>query len=180
VMLVQRQPVANSMHHTWTRRIFTRRARTFVLLLRVRTRTSNTEANMRTKIGHLVFSVDSANQGFYRDLFTFLGWQTLYDGEGMLGVADDTGASIWFGSATSAHANDYDAPGLNHLAIATTTQDEVDQAAAYVKGKGIAHLFETPRHRPDFSADDASTYYQVMFETPDRILIEIVYTGPKS
>ena len=135
---------------------------------------------MRTKIGHLVFSVDSANQGFYRDLFTFLGWQTLYDGEGMLGVADEGGVSIWFGSATSAHANDYDAPGLNHLAIATTRQDEVDQAATYVKDKGIAHLFETPRHRPDFSADDASTYYQVMFETPDRILIEIVYTGPKS
>jgi hypothetical protein len=39
-------------------------------------------------------------------------------------------------------------------------------------------LFETPRHRPEFSSED-STYYQIMFESPDRILLEFVYTGPK-
>jgi hypothetical protein len=61
-----------------------------------------------------------------------------------------------------------------------SAQANVDAAAAYVKERGIAHLFETPRHRPDFSGDGDQTYYQVMFETPDRILLEIVYTGPKS
>lgn len=40
-------------------------------------------------------------------------------------------------------------------------------------------LFGTPQHRPDFAADDAHTYYQVMFASPDRILLEVVYTGPK-
>ena len=40
-------------------------------------------------------------------------------------------------------------------------------------------LFETPRHRPDFAHGEDTTYYQVMFESPDRILFEIVYTGPK-
>jgi hypothetical protein len=69
---------------------------------------------------------------------------------------------------------------MHHLAISTTTQAEVDQAAAFLAERGIAHLFETPRHRPEFAHDERSTYYQVMVESPDRILLEIVYTGPKA
>jgi hypothetical protein len=49
----------------------------------------------------------------------------------------------------------------------------------YLKQHGIKALFETPRHRPEFSGSEAETYYQVMFESPDRILFEVVYTGPK-
>jgi catechol 2,3-dioxygenase-like lactoylglutathione lyase family enzyme len=135
---------------------------------------------MQTKLGNLVFGIDDKNRGFYRDLFGFLGWRILYDAEGMIAVGDSNGVSLWFGSATKDIANDYDGPGLNHFAIGTATQGEVDEAAAYLSEKGVAHLFETPRHRPDFSQDESSTYYQVMFETPDRLLVEIVYTGPKS
>ena len=40
-------------------------------------------------------------------------------------------------------------------------------------------LFETPRHRPEFAESDGHTYYQVMFASPDGILFEIVYVGPK-
>lgn len=138
------------------------------------------EGSVQTKLGHLVFGIDPTNRGFYRDLLSFLGWQTIYDGEGMLAVGDSNGISLWFGDSTSPAANDYDAPGLNHLALNTATQAEVDEAAAYLAEKGVAHLFETPRHRPDFSESEDSTYYQVMFETPDRILVEIVYIGPKS
>ena len=50
---------------------------------------------------------------------------------------------------------------------------------AYLQARGMALLFETPRHRPEFARDEQSTYYQVMFETPDRLLLEIVYIGPK-
>lgn len=135
---------------------------------------------MDTKLGHLVFGIDDKNRGFYRDLLSFLSWNILYDGEGMIAAGDSNGVSLWFGSATKQVINDYDGHGLNHFAISTATQAEVDQAAAYLAEKGVAHLFETPRHRPDFAHDQHSTYYQVMFETPDRILVEIVYTGPKS
>ena len=135
---------------------------------------------MQSKLGHLVFGVNSKNLGFYRDLFTFLGWQILHEAEGVLGVIDSNHTSLWFGEATKAVANDYDGPGLNHFAIHTTTQAEVDQAADYLSQHGVAHLFETPRHRPEFSSNENSTYYQVMFETPDRLLAEIVYIGPKS
>ena len=135
---------------------------------------------MQTKLGHLVFGIDDKNRGFYRDLLGFLGWKIIYDAEGMIAAGDSNGVSLWFGCAIKDVANDYDGPGLNHFAISTATQAEVDQAAAYLAEKGVAHLFETPRHRPEFSHDESSTYYQVMFETPDRLLVEIVYTGPKS
>ena len=135
---------------------------------------------MHTKLGHLVFGIENKNLGFYRDLFGFLGWQIIYDAEGMLAAGDSNGVSLWFGSYTKDVSNDYDGPGLNHLAISTATQDEVDQAAAFLKEKDVKPLFDTPRHRPDFSQNENSTYFQVMFETPDHILVEIVYIGPKS
>jgi hypothetical protein len=49
----------------------------------------------------------------------------------------------------------------------------------YLREHNVQPLFETPRHRPEFSAGPDQTYYQVMFESPDRILFEVVYTGPK-
>ncbi len=110
----------------------------------------------------------------------FLGWQTLFDGEGMLGVGDSNGASFWFISQIKEIDNDYDGPGMNHVAIATEAQSDVDTVATYLNEHDVEVLFETPRHRPDFSRSDEDTYYQVMFETPDRILVEVVYTGPKS
>ena len=135
---------------------------------------------MKTHIGHLVFAIDSSNSAFYRELFTFLGWQVIHDGDDMLGLVDDSGISIWFGAATQSVSNDYDGPGLNHVAIATATQADVDATAAYLAERGVAHLFETPRHRPDFAMSPDDTYYQVMFETPDRIQVEVVYTGPRA
>ena len=55
---------------------------------------------MQTKLGHLVFGIDDKNRGFYRDLFTFLGWRILYDVEGMIAAGDSNRVSLWFGSAT--------------------------------------------------------------------------------
>ena len=134
---------------------------------------------MNTHVGHVQFNIQPGNVGFYRDLFAFLGWQTIYDGDGMLGVGSDGGASLWFMGQANDAANDYDGPGMNHLGIGTEAQRDVDQAAAYLAEHKIDALFETPRHRPDFQPDPAQTYYQVMFESPDRILMEVVYTGPK-
>lgn len=133
---------------------------------------------MQTHLGHLLFSIDGKNRGFYRDLFTFLGWKIGYEAEGILGVSDSNQTGLWFGDASKSVTNDYDGPGLNHFAIHTSTQAEVDEAAAYLAERGIPHLFDTPRHHPEFSSGD-NTYYQVMFETPDRILAEVVYIGPK-
>ena len=54
-----------------------------------------------------------------------------------------------------------------------------DATVAYLNSHGVDCLFETPRHRPDFSHSESDTYYQVMFPSPDGILFEHVYIGPK-
>ncbi len=134
---------------------------------------------MKSQLGHIELKINAANVPFYKDLMAFLGWDTLYEGDGMLGVGGTNGASLWFTPHASEAANDYDGPGTNHLGIAMESQADVDAVAAYLEGKGVAPLFETPRHRPEFSSGPDQTYYQVMFETPDGILFEAVYTGAK-
>ena len=134
---------------------------------------------MHSFVSHLQFNVRRENLVFYRELLTFLGWRTVHEDEGGLGVAGTHQQSLWFIGEVKEVANDYDVPGLNHVAIGTTTEADVDATAAYLTDHGIKLLFGTPQHRSEFSAGDDQTYYQVMFESPDRILIEVVYIGPK-
>ena len=135
---------------------------------------------IKSNIGHVVYNINPANAGFYRDLMTFMGWSPIFEQEGILGVADKKGASLWFMGMAKAVNNDYDGPGVNHLAFSVPMQSDVDAAVKYLAAAGVNPLFDTPRHRPEFSRSAEDTYYQVMFESPDRILFEIVYTGPKA
>lgn len=135
---------------------------------------------MQTHLAHIQFNVQPNNLPFYKDLLAFLGWQTLYAAEEMLGVVDRNGVSLWFAGQVNQASNDYDGPGVNHLAVGVQAQADVDAAAAYLTKRGVELRFETPRHRAEFTSSPDQTYYQVMFETPDRILLEIVYTGPKA
>src|SRR5690349_14066500 len=125
---------------------------------------------MQTHLGHIQFNVQPANLPFYKDLLAFLGWKTLFEMEGMLGVVDTNGVSFWFVGQVNQASNDYDGPGVNHLAIGVAAQADVDTAAAYLIEHGVELRFETPRHRAEFTSSPDQTYYQVMFETPDRIL----------
>jgi catechol 2,3-dioxygenase-like lactoylglutathione lyase family enzyme len=134
---------------------------------------------VQTHLSHIQFNVRPGNVPFYKDLFAFLGWQAIHEGDGFLGVAGKHGASLWFIGQVKDVNNDYDGPGMNHLALGTERQADVDAAAAYLRERGVALLFDTPRHRPEFSEGEGQTYYQVMFESPDRVLLEVVYTGPK-
>lgn len=134
---------------------------------------------MQTRIAHMQFNVAAANLPFYRELFGCLGWEVIDDSAGSLGMADAGGASLWFIGEVKAVANDYDGPGLNHLAIGAESIADVDATAGFLSGRQVELLFGTPQHRPDFAGSDDQTYYQVMFESPDRVLFEVVYTGPK-
>lgn len=133
---------------------------------------------MPTKLDHLQVNIDPANAGFYRELFAELGWSVLYDGDGILGVGATNGASLWFVPRTADGPIDYDRAGVNHVAIGADSIAEVDAAAAHLADRGVPALFETPRHRPEFAHGPGQTYYQVMFESPDRVLFEVVYSGP--
>ncbi len=109
---------------------------------------------------------------------TFLGWKKVLDEPTMAGFSDGSHSSLWFLKKQKSTTNDYDGTGVNHIGIGITSIADVDRAAEYLKKKGIVLLFGTPKHRPEFSGPK-KTYYQVMFESPDRILFEIVYSGEK-
>ncbi|CAN5717643.1 hypothetical protein BH10CHL1_BH10CHL1_49060 [soil metagenome] len=135
---------------------------------------------MQSKFGHIQFNIQAAHMPFYKDLLAFLGWKTIVAAEDVLGVVDAHGGSLWFSGHVKDVGNDYDGPGMNHFAISVTQQTDVDAAATYLREQGLALLFDTPQHRAEFSQGPEHTYYQVMFESPDRILLEVVYIGPKS
>lgn len=141
--------------------------------------------SVQTHFSHLQVNIDPANLGFYRDLFGFLGWTPIMENESMIGLGSGGAESrrfesLWFIAAANGSSNDYDGAGMNHIGISADSQSDIDATAAYLGEHGVAPLFETPRHRPDFAGDEDQTYYQVMFESPDRVLFEVVYTGPKT
>jgi hypothetical protein len=134
---------------------------------------------VETRLGHLQINVAPSNLGFYRELAELLGLSSIHQDDSMLGVGARDGASLWFAGQSKDVANDYDGPGMNHLGLGVASLGDVDTVASWLTERGIARLFETPRHRPEFT-DGSSSYYQVMFESPDRILFEVVYTGPRA
>jgi catechol 2,3-dioxygenase-like lactoylglutathione lyase family enzyme len=131
------------------------------------------------KLSHLQINVDGVNLPFYRDLFTFLGWESLVSEDWGVAFSGDGGYSLWFMSGANESPNDVDGVGVNHIGLTADSQAAVDATVSYLQERGVACLFETPRHRPDYASSEDDTYYQVMFASPDGILFEHVYTGPK-
>jgi len=133
---------------------------------------------VKSAMGHMQVFIDAKNIEFYKSLFKFLDWRVLYEDNASVSVGDKNGISLWFDPLIKDQENDYDGIGMNHLALAVFSQKDVDETVLWLREKGIPTLFNTPCHRPDFSDGPDYTYYQVMFESPDRILFEVVYTGP--
>jgi hypothetical protein len=66
---------------------------------------------------------------------------------------------------------------LYHLAIRVNKQMDIDKCVEFLKDLDTSTLFGTPKHREDFVDSAEDTYYQIMFESPDKILFEVVYVG---
>src|SRR5579872_6132667 len=113
---------------------------------------------MRTSFSHIQIFVRAQNMPFYRELMTFLGWQLIYDHPIVLGMSDEGGASLWFESQAKEVENNYDGPGVNHIAIETESLADVDATVAYLRDHNVPTLFETPRHRPEFSYEGRRNY----------------------
>lgn len=136
------------------------------------------------KFGHMEVRVNMKNAPFYLDFFALLGWKVICDeefvpGKRVLGFEEENKVSLWFCDPLKEIDNHYDGIGMNHIGFAVPAQADVDRAVDFIKQRNIPSLFETPRHRPEFCDGPANTYYQVMFETPDKLLFEVVYVGPK-
>jgi catechol 2,3-dioxygenase-like lactoylglutathione lyase family enzyme len=142
---------------------------------------------MKSHLYHLQLNVDyTQHSSFYKELMTFLGWSLIFESEGVVGkynglagYRSGTTGDLWFVDSTDKTKTDYDQMGMNHLSIRVEKQADVDDTITFLKTKGIKTLFETPRHRPEFTSEKDETYYQVMFTSPDNILFEVVYIGPK-
>ena len=134
---------------------------------------------MTTPIGHLQYNIRAESAGFYRDLLVHLGWEVLHDQDGQLGCGAGNGQSLWFSPAPSDRPADHDIPGLNHLAFGAASQQDVDALGAWLAERGVGTLYDTPRHRPEFASRAGDTYYQIMFASPDGVLFEMVYIGPR-
>jgi catechol 2,3-dioxygenase-like lactoylglutathione lyase family enzyme len=135
---------------------------------------------MTSHLYHLQINIDfTANAEFYKELMELLGWSLIFETDGLAGYKSGTTGDLWFVDADRKDKPDYDAIGTNHVGIRVEKKENIDEVVKFIEAKDIKPLFETPRHRAEFAADENSTYYQVMFESKDGILFEIVYIGAK-
>lgn len=108
-----------------------------------------------------------------------MGWGVIFETDEVIGYKSDENGDLWFSKTDKNTVNDYDAKGVNHISIRVATMSDVDEIKDYLEKNNIKMLFDTPKHRPEFAASENETYYQVMFESPDKILFEVVYIGDK-
>lgn len=132
-------------------------------------------------LNHLQFNIDVKNRTFYKELMACLGWSVVHEDDTMLGFkSGEKHGSLWFLSMTGKVTTDYDQLGMNHVGIGVEKQADVDKVVDFLKEYNVNALFDTPRHRAEFSEGEGETYYQVMFTSSDNILFEVVYIGTKA
>lgn len=135
---------------------------------------------MNSHFYHIQINIDfEKNNKFYKDLMEFLGWDIIFEKENTIGYKSKTNGDIWFCDSLKKELSDYDNYGLSHIAIRVDKQDDIDRIIEFLKSREIKTLFDTPRHRPEFTSEN-ETYYQIIFESPDKVQIEIVYIGSKT
>ncbi len=134
---------------------------------------------MKSFLHHIQLNINTENIAFYIKLMEKLGFEVLAKDEGYAGFHLDSKSSIWFMPKTTDSNNNYDGVGLNHTSFGASSVAEVDEIVSWLKDQNISLLFDTPRHRAEFAMSEDETYYQVMFESPDKLLFEVVYTGKK-
>ncbi len=135
---------------------------------------------MKSHFYHIQINIDFAkNVKFYKDLMNELGWSIIFESDDLIGFKSSKNGDLWFVDSDKKESVDYDAVGINHLAIRVEKQKDIDQIVEFLKSKNITTLFGTPKHRADFAANENETYYQIILETPDKIQVEIVYVGEK-
>lgn len=109
----------------------------------------------------------------------FMGWKVIFEDKSAVGYKSGSSGDVWFVKTKINKLVDYDAKGVNHISFRVDKITDVDKVKNHLEKNKVKMLFDTPRHRPEFSSSEKETYYQIMFESPDKILFEVVYIGPK-
>lgn len=134
---------------------------------------------MKSHLYHLQININYDHFHFYNSLMKFMGWNIIFEADGMCGYTSGTGGDLWFIKSDTNKETDYDNIGVNHISLRVETQKDVDDIKDFLENKNVEMLFGTPKHRPEFAMSEKETYYQIMFESPDNILFEVVYVGKK-
>lgn len=129
---------------------------------------------MKGTFNHIEFRTSKAAETFpfYKDLLTHLEWEVVAEWPGAMGLSDGS-VSLWFFETIEEHQQagfNRDAAGVAHFGIHLASRADVEAfTAEYLEPHGIAPILGTPQARDDFGP----TYFQVMFEDPEGLLIEV-------
>lgn len=127
---------------------------------------------MKGSFQHVQFNVanPATSIPFYKDLLTYLEMNVVYEADGALGVSDGH-TSFWFFPTGVEHIYNRDGAGMNHLGLAVDSNEDVDRFySEFMQPRGLEAQWETPRTRDEFGS-----YYQVMFEDPEGLAIEVFH-----
>ncbi len=134
---------------------------------------------MNSFLYHIQLNISFKNLSFYQKLMALLGWEVIFSTNEVVGYHSKTTGDLWLVDCLADKSQDYDLKGVNHISIRVSEQNDVDSVVEFLQKNNVKSLFETPRHRPEFSSSESETYFQVMFKAPDDILFEVVYVGSK-
>lgn len=131
---------------------------------------------MKTTLSHIGINLSSEEKcfPFWQDLLKYLEFKLMLDGNHF--DANDGHTFLCFSTTKAGYL---DPPfhrkhtGLNHIAFSVASSQEVDQfVKEYLEPRSIAALYDGAKEY-----DYAPGYYAVYFEDPDRIKVEVAFTG---
>jgi catechol 2,3-dioxygenase-like lactoylglutathione lyase family enzyme len=131
---------------------------------------------MKASLYHVQLNVSDAKVSlpFYKDFFSYLEYKIIEQSSEHICFSNST-TDFWIIETDKVHKENKfhrKNTGLNHLAFRLNSKEEVDLFVAdFLKTKGIATLYETPKAFPEYGGE----YYSVFFEDPDRIKLEVMY-----
>jgi catechol 2,3-dioxygenase-like lactoylglutathione lyase family enzyme len=131
---------------------------------------------MKTSIHHVHLNVSNSEKSlpFYEALLKHLGYRIIDKSPTHIGASNGT-TDLWLVQAEKNDEETYfhrKGAGLNHIAFRVSLRkDVVDFNRNFLKKRGMATLYGSPRLFPEYHKG----YFAVYFEDPDRVKLEVVY-----
>lgn len=126
----------------------------------------------RDPLGHIKIAVSDFKKslGFYKLIFGKLGFVQVSSKERSAAWVTKEGFGISIAQAENLEPKyKFFAPGLHHLCVKASSEEEVDSIYETIKNKTL--IFDPPQKYPDYT----DKYYAVFFSDPDGIKLEVAY-----
>jgi catechol 2,3-dioxygenase-like lactoylglutathione lyase family enzyme len=133
---------------------------------------------MKTTLSHIGINLSNEEKSFsfWQNLLKYLEFDLMLDGNHF--DANDGHAFLCFSTTKPGYRESpfhRKRTGLNHVAFSVSSRQEVDRfIKEYMEPHNISALYGGAKEY-----DYTPGYYAVYFEDPDRIKIEVAFTGEK-